>query len=834
MSIKKVVLLWISICMMAMLSCVFLLPKTVHAKDSVIRVGWPIQQGLSMKDENGQYYGYTYDYLKEIAQYTNWEYEFIEVEGDINEQLNTLLEMLHKGEIDLLGGMRYNATLAEMYDYPGESYGSAYNTLAVRSDNEEIDEFNLTKLKNLRVALVEGASARNEKFDQFAQISGFSYESIMCETQQEAQEKIMNKEADAMIFVDVGMEEGFRSVAKFASDPYYFATTKGKSDIVYDLNRALLNIYETNPTLERNLYAKYFEPTQKQLVLTQEEKAYIQEKEMLRVLVMDGLGPITYEDGGLSKGFAIDVLNRISELSGLQVSYVEAQTLEDYHAAIESGSIDLILCVPYNYTVAQELNVSLSLPYLETPMSLAVGNGVNPSNLSNLKRADSQDFRFEDGVGESIIYDSVEEALRAVDRGEADYFYGIGLTISFYSNQHNYQNLKQISSLSDETGRLSFGISKEQDTRLSSIINKSLRCIPDNDRERFLYENVYVESEYSISLFISKHPLETFLGIALLAGVAILFFYRHYHSEMVMKNRIEIENKRYKMLTEITGESIFEYDFIEDTLRVSGTGFGILQNQGEIKNYREVIERSLKEGIKKENTLLAVIEQQDKDTHEFLLRERNGVLRWYRMHTRVAYDQYHHPVTMIGRALDVHEEIIEKEKLVKNAQIDKLTDIFNADSTRELIEKACLNAEIGTCALLIGDLDHFKDINDRFGHYRGDKVLSETAATMKKIFSGRGIVGRLGGDEFLIFIEHVHNEEEVITLCNLLISSMKKMEIAKQLEQDITMSIGYTMLTHAGHFEDFYKEADEALYEVKKNGRNGIMSYASIHRNKEA
>lgn len=833
MSIKKVVLSWLSISMLVILSCSFLVPASVQAKEKVIRVGWPAQQGLSMKDENGQYYGYTYDYLKEIAQYTNWEYEFIEVEGDINEQLNTLLDMLHKGEIDLLGGMRYNATLAEIYDYPGESYGSAYNTLAVRTDNEEIDEFNLTKIKNLKVALIEGASARNEKFDQFAQISGFTYERIMCETQQEAQEKIMNNEADAMIFVDVGMEEGFRSVAKFSSDPYYFATTKGNSAIIYDLNRALLNIYDTNPTLERNLYAKYFEPAQKQLILTQEEKAYIQEKEMLRVLVMDGLGPITYENGGLSRGFAIAVLDRIAELSGLQISYVEAQTIEDYHKAIDEGNIDLILCVPYNYNVAQELNVSLSLPYLETPISLAIADGVNPSNLSNLKRAVSADFRFEEGVNDSLIYDTVEDALQAIERGEADYFYGIGLTISFYSNQHNFQNLKQISSLSDETGRFSFGISKDEDTRLSSIINKSLRCIPETDKERYLYENVYVESEYSISLFISKHPLETFLVIAFLAGIAIFYFYRHYHREMKMKNRIEIENKRYKMLTEITGESIFEYDFEKDILRVSGNGIGILKSQGELLHYRAEIENSLTKGIKKENTLLTVIDEIDEETHEVLLREKNGVLRWYRVHTRVAYDQSHRPVTMIGRAMDIHEEKMEKEELVKNAQIDKLTDIFNADSTRELIEKACQNAELGSCALLIGDLDHFKDINDRFGHYRGDKVLSETAALMKKIFSGRGIIGRLGGDEFLIFVEHVHHEDEVIALCNHLISSLKEMEIAMQLEQEITMSIGYTILSHPGHFEDFYKEADEALYEVKKNGRNGIMCYGSIPKDSQ-
>lgn len=52
----------------------------------VIRVGYPIQEGLTMKDDEDNYYGYDYDYLMQIAQYTGWTYEFVEVEGDLNER----------------------------------------------------------------------------------------------------------------------------------------------------------------------------------------------------------------------------------------------------------------------------------------------------------------------------------------------------------------------------------------------------------------------------------------------------------------------------------------------------------------------------------------------------------------------------------------------------------------------------------------------------------------------------------------------------------------------------------------------------------------------------
>lgn len=75
----------------------------------MIRVGYPIQLGMTEVDEQGNYSGYTYEYLEEIAQYTGWDYEFVQVEGDLNESLVTLMDMLEKGDIDLMGGMLYEA-----------------------------------------------------------------------------------------------------------------------------------------------------------------------------------------------------------------------------------------------------------------------------------------------------------------------------------------------------------------------------------------------------------------------------------------------------------------------------------------------------------------------------------------------------------------------------------------------------------------------------------------------------------------------------------------------------------------------------------------------------
>ena len=100
-----------------------------------IRVAYPYQAGLTEVDVQGNYSGYTYEYLQEIAQYTGWSYEFVEVPGTPDESLTQLMEMLENGEVDLMGGMLYSASMAELYDYSGYSYGVVETVLQVLQED---------------------------------------------------------------------------------------------------------------------------------------------------------------------------------------------------------------------------------------------------------------------------------------------------------------------------------------------------------------------------------------------------------------------------------------------------------------------------------------------------------------------------------------------------------------------------------------------------------------------------------------------------------------------------------------------------------------------------
>ena len=99
------------------------------AEKRVVRVGFPEQAGLTEIAEDGTRSGYTYDYLQEVAQYTGWEFEYVDYEGTDDEQISAALDDLMAGRIDVLGAMSYSKDLEELFDYPVHSYGHTYTVL---------------------------------------------------------------------------------------------------------------------------------------------------------------------------------------------------------------------------------------------------------------------------------------------------------------------------------------------------------------------------------------------------------------------------------------------------------------------------------------------------------------------------------------------------------------------------------------------------------------------------------------------------------------------------------------------------------------------------------
>lgn len=165
-----------------------------------------------------------------------------------------------------------------------------------------------------------------------------------------------------------------------------------------------------------------------------------------------------------------------------------------------------------------------------------------------------------------------------------------------------------------------------------------------------------------------------------------------------------------------------------------------------------------------------------------------------------------------------------REVLLKNQAIrDPLTSLYNRRYFEEEVFNRILDAKItnDSYSVLMIDADHFKKVNDTFGHKIGDKVLIELSSTCEKALRDVDIVARYGGEEFVIFLADV-NAEKAKTVADRLRETISEVVVYSDNNEEVrfTVSIGISSNAISDNIDMLIKTADEALYRAKQNGRN--------------
>ncbi len=162
-----------------------------------------------------------------------------------------------------------------------------------------------------------------------------------------------------------------------------------------------------------------------------------------------------------------------------------------------------------------------------------------------------------------------------------------------------------------------------------------------------------------------------------------------------------------------------------------------------------------------------------------------------------------------------------EDKLRLEAERDPLTKLYNKTTTKSLIEECIEKDSSAQHALIIIDLDNFKTINDTRGHAAGDQILLAFTTALNKNFRETDILGRAGGDEFVVLIKNVQSVAMVCDKLQRLTSSFKKYGIDNGFPGRLSCSIGVAMYNKDGKtYDELFKKADAALYEAKRNGKD--------------
>lgn len=317
------------------------------------------------------------------------------------------------------------------------------------------------------------------------------------------------------------------------------------------------------------------------------------------------------------------------------------------------------------------------------------------------------------------------------------------------------------------------------------------------------------------------------LSVALVVGVVILLAYEG-NRRISQKNReLAIKNQLFRIVMDKTQDTPFELDLAAGRVKIYRSR---CQDDAEY----DVLENITPEAM----TDRGYIQKKDRGVYEHFYRKvicgleveplvlqlkADGAWEWNRIHV-LTVDE----TSAVGFLEGYTEQMDQKHKLEtisRKTRTDALTGLYNRETFVEAVEERLKTIQdletAGLDALFILDLDHFKTLNDTLGHMMGDQALKQAGANLRFSIRKTDLAGRLGGDEFVLFLEELPDlfalEQCAKKVNKALLMSWER----EQKRVDISASVGIAIAERGMAFKELYEKADQALYEVKRHGRNG-------------
>lgn len=166
----------------------------------------------------------------------------------------------------------------------------------------------------------------------------------------------------------------------------------------------------------------------------------------------------------------------------------------------------------------------------------------------------------------------------------------------------------------------------------------------------------------------------------------------------------------------------------------------------------------------------------------------------------------------------------ENERLLSESEIDPLSKLYRRAAAVRKIEEILSENNTSSCALLVLDIDNFKDINDTKGHSYGDKIIAKAAGCIKSVIDSQSIPGRFGGDEFFVFMTNISQQEALETADDIIFEFKKLFEPGSQ-QGEFSFSCGVSYCTANMNFNRLFDMADKALYSAKRSGKGHAELY---------
>lgn len=479
----------------AVVLCMFfcICPATASGATEKIRVGYMDYEGFISPDGNGGFQGYGAAYLNKISQYTNWEYEY--VFGTWSE----ILEFLKEGKVDLVCAAQYTQERAAVYGYSEYPMGQESTVIYARPDDDNIYYEDYEAMDHKRIAMLRG-SYQNQMVKNISKDYGITLIDVLYDSDREVVAALKNGTVDLALMGELALHNDLKVVAQFGAAPFYIMTNKEKPELLETLNHALEQINLFSPYFEEGLYKKYYGVGNgcPKPLLTREEHDYIEGSQPVKIGCIGGFIPLCYQnpDTGEADGILPALIAAAAAKSGLPYELILLKDSKDVIQYIRNDEVDLLAGIVYEKGLTADGGLSVTEPLLEETLVMLAKSGdavddftsgedtvriALPNQLSYLEyRLPTYFPKYE-----VRYYNTVEACIDSLIAEENDITLQNNYVANYYLQRKIYQGLTATSFL-DFDDPLAIVAKSNCDSRLISVINKSIPCISSEERSRIL------------------------------------------------------------------------------------------------------------------------------------------------------------------------------------------------------------------------------------------------------------------------------------------------------------------------------------------------------------
>lgn len=526
----------------AILFALFLaMPITSYAKweeSDPIRVGIFSLGNFQGYDEEGKACGYNVEYLEKVAELQHWEYEYVPVANWVE-----ATEYLEQGKIDLLAPAQNIPALNGWFSYAALPMGTEAAAVYTLDTRDDLLYEDFERMADLKFGGAEN-STFTKNFLRRAEEKGFEPDLTYYGNTTELFQALQSKEVDAIVTNIMFSDDGIKMIDRFSPLPVYYISSNDNQELLDKLYEAMCTVELNHPEFKTELMGKYF-PYYSNTEFTYREINYIEEMPVISIGYLPEGMPYAYTDEhtGEMQGINRDILDKISEISGLQFNYVELPSADVDLDYLNKNGIYALCGVGYNSTITARQSLWLSTPYLKAENVLVGKEDIDFQADAALKLAAISPMAVPDDVYkqypnfEVVYYEDAATCFEMVNAGKADVLIQNQYVAEPYLARPVYSNLKVLPVRSIQNN-LCIGVLYQQgsdsemrrllqDARFLSIINKSIQRIPADELNNIIIRRTLGERfTYQISDFFYQYKylmiiITIFLTVIILGLVKI-------------------------------------------------------------------------------------------------------------------------------------------------------------------------------------------------------------------------------------------------------------------------------------------------------------------------